>query len=335
MMGGNGAGGMAQNVADLSTEQAVRLWTRRNSGTWTEADEAHLQKWLATAPEHRAAYDKVARAWAITGGLGAHLPRGTALPRPNRRLLVWAGAALTAVLLVGLGLGTYTWWNGTPTQWIVQRGETRSIVLDDGTRIVLDGGSELETRIGARTRRVSLRRGEALITVAHDSSRLFEVDTGLGRISDLGTRFDVENLQGVTRVSVLEGRVEVSTPRGESFLEAGRAGGYDGAGTLLPVRAADNSVAAWPDGRRHFDGDRLSEVLERLARRHAVTFVFADPQLRELRVSGTFRMADLSLFLRTLQAALPVETRWIDSQRIELSPRAGTSGNSAQSNPRQ
>jgi transmembrane sensor len=132
----------------------------------------------------------------------------------------------------------------------------------------------------------------------------------------------VESLQGEARVSVLEGRVGVETPRGKVLLEAGRAGGYDRNGSLLPVQDVDRSVALWRDGQRHFNADRLSDVLERLQRYHTVMFVLTDPQLRQLRVSGTFRTGDLSLFLRTLEAALPIEARWTDSQHVEISPRA-------------
>jgi transmembrane sensor len=347
-----------QHIAAIATERAVREWTRRNSGQWTEADEADLQGRLAAAPEHQAAYDKVGRAWDAIGPLASRLTRLETPPRRDRsvtetqwrksheaptgrggaaeeiprsasgatrdrrrRMLPLAAAALLAVLVLPLGLAAYNWWNGRPTTWSVQRGQTRTLLLADGTRIVLDANSELEARIGARARHVVLRRGEALLTVAHDASRPFEVEVGPGRITDLGTRFDVENLQGHARISVLEGRVGVQTPRGKVLLEAGRAGGYDDNGTLLPVQDADRSVALWQDGQRHFDAERLPEVLERLERYHPVTFELADPKLRELRVSGTFRTGDLPLFLRTLQAALPVESHWIDSRHVQISPR--------------
>jgi transmembrane sensor len=157
----------------------------------------------------------------------------------------------------------------------------------------------------------------------HDAARPFVVEVGRGRITDLGTRFDVENLQGRARISVLEGRVGVETPRGSMLLEAGRAGGYEGDGTLLVPHEADRSVELWLSGQRHFNADRLADVLQRLTRYHTVTFAFSDPQLQELRVSGTFRTGDLSLFLRTLQAALPIEVRWLDPQRIEIGSRVG------------
>ena len=311
-----------RNVADLCTEHAVRVWTRRNSGRWTEADEADLQQWLAAAPENRVAYEKIARVWTSLGALEGRIPRLAIPHRPSRLPLLGIAATLLVVLSLSIGFFSYRWWNGAPTTWTTPRGATRNILLADGTRIVLDADSELESRIGSRARHIALRRGEALLSVAHDAARLFEVEIGRGRITDLGTRFDVENLGGRARVSVLEGRVGLETQRGQVLLEAGHAGGYDGDGTLLPVRAADSSVALWADGQqRHFDADRLPDVLARLERYHQVTFTLTDPQLQQLRLSGTFRTSDLSLFLRTLQAALPIQIRWMDSQHVQISPR--------------
>jgi transmembrane sensor len=195
--------------------------------------------------------------------------------------------------------------------------------LKDGTRVQLDADSELVVQLGARVRRVSLMRGEALFTVVHDPSRPFEANVGPGRITDLGTRFDVETVNGATRIAVLEGRIGVWTLHGEMSLEAGREGGYDRDGILSAIKPVDNSVALWQQGQRHFDAEPLSDVVDRLQRYHAVTFEFADPHLQRLRLSGTFRMNDLEIFLRTLGAALPVEARWIDPHHIELRAKRG------------
>jgi hypothetical protein len=36
-------------ITETGVERAIRLWTRRHSGTWLEADETELQAWLAAA----------------------------------------------------------------------------------------------------------------------------------------------------------------------------------------------------------------------------------------------------------------------------------------------
>jgi transmembrane sensor len=305
-------------ITDLRMEQAVRAWTRQHSGSWTQGDEASLQTWLAAAPENRAAYEKVSRAWAVTGQMGGRIAREEPA---RRRYGLWIAASLLAALAWPLWVMSDNWWNGSRADWVAQRGETRTIRLLDGSRVVLDSDSQIESRIGARSRHIVLLRGEALVTVAHDANRPFAVDAGPGRITDIGTQFDIESLQGKTRVTVLEGRVNVSTPRGRLLLDAGHASGYDNLGALLPVNAIETSATLWETGQRHFNADRLSDVLERITRYHVVTFVFKEAELKDLRVSGTFRTDNLPLFLRTLRAALPVETVWLDAHRVEISRR--------------
>jgi transmembrane sensor len=310
------AGG--ETITELALRQAIRAWTQRQSGSWTQDDEANLQKWLAAAPENRAAYAKAERAWAVAGQVAGRISRE--LP-PRRHYGLWIAASLLAALCYPVWVISDNWWNGTRAEWTAQLGQTRTIQLVDGTRIVLDAGSAVESRIGARSRHIVLVRGEALLTVAHDTTRPFKVDVGPGRITDIGTEFNVESVNGKTRVSVLEGRVSVATARGELVLDAGRAGGYDREGVFLPVSDIDGAVTIWETGQRHFNADRLSDVLERITRYHRVTFVYKDVQLKDLRVSGTFRTDNLPLFLRTLRAALPVETVWLDTQRVEISRR--------------
>lgn len=315
-------------------QQAIRSWAQRHSDTWHHADEAELQTWLAAAAEHRAAYEKVARAWDATGELRDH-PHGEQLGaykerlRPGERRFITTRVALAAGLVLLTIAATLPFlsaalrgWDGSDIRLVTLNGRSKSFVLDDGTQVLLDADSELTAHMGHNMRRVVLIRGEALFHVSHDASRPFEVTAGSGRVQDLGTAFDVENLADSTRISVLEGQVAVLTDHGRTLLVAGQAGGYDKAGNLDPVSPFDRTMGPGLEGPRHFSRERLGDVLERLARHHAVTFLFADPHLRDLRFSGTFSTDDLDLFLRTLAAALPIEPRYLDPHRIEIATRS-------------
>jgi transmembrane sensor len=332
-------------ITKVCMEHAIRVWTRRHSGTWRESDETELQAWLAAATENREAYEKVARAWAIAGKLQrpaiADHPdvsrsgvQHRGLSSRSRIVLTACAAVLVAALVAPLWNIAGRWWNGPEVHLSTIKGQPGSFVLDDGTKVLLDADSEATASIGAHARRLSLKRGEALLTVSHEAWRSFEVVSGAGRIRDLGTQFDIEALGGATRISVLEGRVEVLTSRGEGLLVAGQAGGYDRDGNLLMQKSLDAAVTRWSAGQRHFQDERLADVLTRLARYHEVAFAFSDERLRDLRVSGTFRIADLGLFLRTLGAALPIDVRYIDQQHVEITPRAQIPNQDSRQNQR-
>jgi transmembrane sensor len=344
-------------ISGISREHAIRAWTRRHSGDWREADEADLQKWLAADSEHREAYEKVGHAWALAGKLkpsdadagagAAHLdnPRTKCLQAPAPASFVKRAALAAGVALLALAIGWplyrsgHQWWNGTQIQLATQKGQPQSFSLEDGTMVMLDADSQLTANIGARRRSVSLDHGEALFDIKHDAARPFEVITSAGRVQDLGTRFDIEALEHSTRVSVLEGRVGVLTGKAQALLVAGQAGGYDDAGNLLPTEPFKEDTTRWSGGQRHFDREFLDHVLERVARYHAVKFVFSDRHLRELRVSGTFKIGDLPLFLRTLATALPIEPRYLNPQQIEIAaarpavPRGGIPSDSGPDAP--
>jgi transmembrane sensor len=328
-------------ISEISMKHAIRAWTQRHSGTWLETDETELQRWLAADDEHREAYEKVRTAWALAGALkptpGSLQSRpltGTspqrAHPSAFKRTALAAGIVFLSVAIgIPLWHSAYRWWNGAPIQLATLKGQPQTFALDDGTTVMLDADSQLTANIGAHRRRVSLSRGEALFNVEHDPSRPFEVVTGAGRVQDLGTRFDVDALESATRVAVIEGRVGVLTTRGQALLVAGQAGGYDNAGDLLPVKPFKEDTTRWSPGQRHFDHELLGDVLERVARYHAVKFVFNDAHLRDLRVSGTFRIGDLTLFLRTLAAALPIEPIYRNAGQIEIAAAKSAATRSA------
>lgn len=313
------------STSDLATEQAIRAVARRHSGDWSDADEAHLQSWLAMAPENRAAFAAVERTWAVAGRLDRDRWPAPVHRRPVLRNAIAASAAvlLLASLLPAWHRAT-KWWNGVPQTWVTPRGQPRQLTLQDGTRVVLDADSEIIVRLGARARRILLVRGEALFDVRHEPSRPLQVEAGPGLMTDLGTRFQVESLGRSVRVAVLVGKVGISTPHGEVLLGSGQSSGFDLDGTLYPVSAFDSSAVLWPDGQRHFEAEPLSDVLAEFARYHPVTFVFDDPRLEQLPVSGVFRLADLALFLRTLAAAFPVQVRWHGPHRVEIASRPAT-----------
>jgi transmembrane sensor len=322
-------------------QEAIQAWTRRQSGTWSAAQEKQLQTWLAATAEHREAYEKVARAWGKAGDLKHSLPdemqreyehaRQRSVARARFGSVgTFAVAAGLALLALGVGFRLWPtatrWWNGPEISLVSAKGQTKSFTLEDGTQVLLDADSQLIVHIGHYSRKAVLVRGEALINVAHDRKRPLEVTLGIGRIQDLGTRFDIEALPDSSRIDVLEGRVGVLTPRGRALLVAGQSSGYDRSGNLQAVSALNSTTAQWSQGQRHFDREPLGDVLERLTRYHAMTFVYTDPGLRNLRVSGTFRTSDQGLFLRTLAGALPIEVRYLSASRVEIATRAANPG---------
>src|SRR5690606_19863707 len=99
--------------------------------------------------------------------------------------------------------------------------------LADGSVLNLNTRSQARVVFSAGRRLIELE-GEALLTVAPDAARPFQVRTSSATVQVLGTRFNVYGLPGETRVTVVDGTVQVSahenrTERGVLKLSAGEA----------------------------------------------------------------------------------------------------------------
>lgn len=302
-------------------KQATRIWVKQHSGAWTERDAKEFERWLQASPENRVIYDRVVAACEWAKQVRVAPPRQTQSSRAPS-LFHWRTMAVALLICVACipGWKLFSdWWNGAPVTWTTQSNAPRTVNLTDGTQIVLDAGTQVITQWGARARHATLVRGEAMFSVSHNSMRPLTVDAGRGHLTDLGTVFDVESLTRSVKVAVLEGSVGVRTRHGEVVLTAGHGGGYEGTGELLPIIRVDSSVTSWRDGVRRFDSMALPDVLDILSRRHGVQLSVADDATARLRLSGTLRMDDLPLSLRTLGTALQLKVRWIDEHHAELS----------------
>jgi transmembrane sensor len=204
---------------------------------------------------------------------------------PARRWQPFAiPAAAAAVLLIGFGL---YWRNSiersgyTPQAnaqtFATTVGQRDSVLLVDGTRIVLAPDSRLTVAAGygGSVREVELQ-GEAYFDVKHDEARPFVVRAGDAAIRDLGTTFTVRatGTQGV-RVAVTSGSVSLArtqaAPNEAVVLRPGDAGtlGVDGR-TLVERSGAAEADTAWTRGRLVFREAAVSTVRAELRRWYGI-----------------------------------------------------------------
>lgn len=196
----------------------------REASTWLirlddDPDDRGLREnfayWLATGPEHRAA-------WSETRALAALLARAAERPLAappahlaGSRRRRWARAAVLAAIAVG-----GVWMVGPDlhvriaAQHIAATGEVRLVALADGSRVWLAPGAAIAFAATCGERRLELLRGTAFFDVAHDRAHPFRVDSGGVRVRVLGTAFQVASGPR-TEVAVARGLVEVGNRRGE------------------------------------------------------------------------------------------------------------------------
>lgn len=202
------AGGLPlpQHVA----EQASRWYVLLMSGAHTEEDRQACERWRQADPDHERAWAHLMRADGRLRDL-AGSPAYQALTNGQRK---GRRRALIAMLGLATGAGGLVWtadrmrWVRLSPDHVAGVGEQRTVVLADGTEVLLNTDSAIDVLYDERTRRLRLRRGEIQIRTGHGAGYAglpFRVDTPAGGVRALGTRFMVRLDGDQARVALLKG----------------------------------------------------------------------------------------------------------------------------------
>jgi transmembrane sensor len=238
-----------------------------------------------------------------TPGSGATvaLPPGRALPdtgaraaaggrAPSRRARAGGWAVAAGLLAAGLATALIL-RSGPPKAQIYGTGvgARRSIVLADGSKVLLDSKSRLRVSYTAATRSVDLLQGQALFEVVKDPRRPFLVHAGNAVVRDVGTVFDVNRIGDGTIVTVVEGSVAITTPSQPLYLTAGeQLDVHLGDFSPRPIHVDISAETAWTDGEVVLQSATLAEVARVFNRYSARRLVARDLGKKPLRLSGVF-----------------------------------------------
>ncbi len=323
MPGGNGVmeTPLQARVLDEAAEWLMRL---HDSGA-TDADRAACERWRQADPQHALAWERAERLLGKLGGLPAALAM-PALDRPRshraqRRAAVARLAALLAVAPAGW-LAWQAWYAADQRGWGADlrtaTGERRTEHLADGSRLLLDTASAVDIRFDGALRLLTLRQGAISIETAADTAtphRPFVVDTAHGRLRALGTRFTVRQEGGradggPVRLAVTEGAVEV-TLRGAAHpalvVQAGQQTVLR-AGEVTAPQPLQPEVTAWTHGMLMADAMPLAAFCAELSR-YRPGLLQCAPEVRALRVSGSFPLGDTDRTLTMLASTYPVDVQ--------------------------
>ncbi len=312
--------------------QAVEWLVEWQSGDMAPDRQEAFRHWHDTDPDHRRAWRHIEQVNQRLRDLGgphrAPLARATLLTPPlssrsrTRRRVV---QSLVAALFLGGGA-----WS-TRDAWPVWRADLRTAVgerathrLEDGTELTLNTDSAVDVLFDDHERRLRLIAGEIMVTTGQDRRPLV-VETGQGELRPLGTRFTVRVLEDAIRLSVLEGVVAIH-PRGQGH-EAARVPADQqrrfNAFGVTPAAPLDDNAAAWTHGMLVASNQRLADFLAELSR-YRNGSLSCDPAVADLRLSGTYPLADSDRVLTALPGILPVEVRFLTRYWVRILPKSSS-----------
>ncbi|HEV2482149.1 MAG TPA: FecR domain-containing protein [Puia sp.] len=177
------------------------------------------------------------------------------------------------------------------------RGETRQVVLPDGSTMELNAGTEVHYSklFGVTDRSVDLVRGEAYFQVVSDAVRPFVVTSGGLQTKVLGTSFDLRAYEGHFRVAVLSGKVEV----GDRVLEKGMLARMDSSGLVTERFDGEEEVAAWRQGWLYFKDASFEQIAFEMGNKYNIRVVNASRK-RVWSYTGLFRSGSLQEVIETI-----------------------------------
>lgn len=182
---------------------------------------------------------------------------------------------------------------GTLNKIVVPYGKRTTLTLDDGTKVWINSGTELEfpSSFDSRTKREIKVKGEIYIEVAENKSKQFIVHTSQFDVKVHGTKFNIMAYDDMSEESVVlvDGKVEVNTNKTEAtFLSPNdKLGFYNGLVHKSSVNAQE--YISWKDNILIINRETLTDIIKKIERYYNFSFKTTE---------------DLSLYNKTISGKL-------------------------------
>ncbi|SMO43080.1 FecR family protein [Saccharicrinis carchari] len=265
-----------------------------------------LDAWKAMHPENKMEFEQLEQAWIkseclktfkqIDSSKDWHCIRGKLKPvnqktQPVKRLSFTARkiAAITIPLIMMAALG-FAYWN-VPGFGRLSAHSTQNLIetlsLPDGSMVTLNRHSKIiypSNIATAKNRRIALS-GEAFFKVNHNNTP-FVVNAGEALVQVMGTEFNVQQHMQDVSVSVISGKVKVSTNKVQVQLEKGERAQIKKGKMIQESAIAENDIY-WFSKTLIFNGATLSHICKQLQQNF--------PQIKSVQ----FKAMDLNTKLST------------------------------------
>jgi len=278
---------------------------RRDSGNWSETDEAELEAWLAESIAHRVSFLRLNSSWRRTERLAALRPPEDEKDIPQGPPNGGHYLKIAAVFGLLLGIGGFA-----AVYLTAPRAETYStpvggreiLTLRDGSRIELNTNTSVRVALGGTERAISVEKGEVYFHVHHDASRPFIVTAQGHHVVDLGTEFSLRVEKTDVKLALFQGRVRFDPDSLGSekpeFLKPGEVltASLDRVSVKKEPLQKLSASLAWRSGMLEFHDTSLAEAAAEFNRYNQTKIVLDDPNAGTETINGTLPINDLAEF---------------------------------------
>lgn len=315
------------NHSQRLRREAARWFMRMRDAEPDHPERGRFEAWLMADPAHAGEYSAFSATWEDFDSTVKLKSLAQAMERKKAELAgqrarlgkAVARSLLGVMLVVSSGLLGHKMWREWEAQPLMQMasntgiGEIGRQTLEDGTALVLNADTSINITYYRDKRTVTLKRGEVIFDVARDPERPFIVESGHARVTVLGTRFAVNRLTDLVRVSVDHGRVRVEaqddsgSPRFEPIiLNDGEVAEVNYGEKPQRIQRNAHDAFAFHGGTLVFDKAALGEIAETLSRYRKLPVRAQASPASSAQITAVVQVRDIEKFLKVLPHIAPV-----------------------------
>jgi len=189
--------------------------------------------------------------------------------------------------------------------------KNKIVELSDGSFITLNRDSKVSfpDKFNTRRRKVKLT-GEAFFEISPDANRPFIIDAGNGKVTVLGTSFNVitNNSKNEVEVLVASGKVLVESKDGTRSLtlEPGKLGVINN-NTSSRMINTDINYLAWNTEILTYEGTRLEDVFSDLQRAYNISVEVYNNDILNRQLTSKFDNESAETIIRTICLSFNLE----------------------------
>lgn len=213
---------------------------------------------------------------------------------------------IAAMLVLFLGATFFLYTTHTTTQ-IADTGKRTEFLLPDNSTVLLNAGSEADYKTWnwKNNRKLQLD-GEAYFKVA--KGQTFDVVTPMGKVTVVGTQFNVKARGSRFDVTCFEGKVRVTSSDNQILLLLpGESIAFE-KGKKIEVPMDKKSQPGWLSNEADFYKESLSNVIKEIERQYNVE-ITVNTALPAERFTGTIPTNDINTALELIEAPYHLKSK--------------------------
>lgn len=253
-------------------------------------------------------------------------PQRPLFSKPSARMYSVA-ASLTLLMIFSIAFW-YNYIRFEPIVYQTNYGQMQTIVLPDGSKVILNANSRLEINKEwkkTENREVSLV-GEAFFEVEKKpaTKQKFIVHTADLDIVVLGTSFNVSDRYAKTKVVLKEGAIRLRLNNEqrleneqEILMQVGEMVEFSKKeNKLIKKKVNTERYASWKENKLIFEDTPMQEIALLIQENYGLNVSFEDESLAKRKITGTIPSQNLQILLSSLETIFNVKITQKDNRLI-------------------